>query len=55
MSSKIADIDAVQILDSRGNPTISVAVTLSDGTKAAAAVPSGRIAAVDRRHAHRHI
>ena len=41
MSSKIADIDAVQVLDSRGNPTISVAVTLNDGTKAVAAVPSG--------------
>ena len=41
MNSKIAEIDAVQILDSRGNPTVSVAVTLSDGTKAIAAVPSG--------------
>jgi enolase len=41
MSSKIADIDAVQILDSRGNPTISVSVSLEDGSKALAAVPSG--------------
>ena len=41
MSSKIREIDAVQILDSRGNPTISVAVTLEDGTRALAAVPSG--------------
>jgi len=41
MSSKIADIDAVQVLDSRGNPTVSVCVTLADGTKRLAAVPSG--------------
>jgi len=41
MSSNITDIDAIQILDSRGNPTVSVSVTLSDGTKAQAAVPSG--------------
>jgi len=37
----IADIHARQILDSRGNPTIEVDVTLEDGTLGRAAVPSG--------------
>ncbi len=39
--STITDIDASEILDSRGNPTISVEVTLSSGTRGHAAVPSG--------------
>lgn len=37
----IVSIDALQILDSRGNPTLEVEVRLSDGTKARASVPSG--------------
>ncbi|MBU2168695.1 MAG: phosphopyruvate hydratase [Alphaproteobacteria bacterium] len=37
----IADITARQILDSRGNPTIEVDVTLEDGAFGRAAVPSG--------------
>ncbi len=37
----ISDVFARQILDSRGNPTIEVDVTLSDGTIGRAAVPSG--------------
>jgi enolase len=37
----IADIHAREILDSRGNPTIEVEVTLDDGTIGRAAVPSG--------------
>ncbi|KIT15885.1 phosphopyruvate hydratase [Jannaschia aquimarina] len=37
----IADIHARQILDSRGNPTVEVDVTLDDGTQGRAAVPSG--------------
>ena len=37
----IVDIHAREILDSRGNPTVEVDVTLEDGTKARAAVPSG--------------
>jgi len=41
MSSIIADIHARQILDSRGNPTIEVDVTLADGSFGRAAVPSG--------------
>jgi enolase len=41
MSSQIVDIDARQILDSRGNPTIEVDVVLDDGALGRAAVPSG--------------
>ncbi|MGH7029710.1 MAG: phosphopyruvate hydratase [Stellaceae bacterium] len=37
----IADIHAREILDSRGNPTIEVEVTLDGGTMGRAAVPSG--------------
>jgi len=37
----IAQVDAREILDSRGNPTIEVEVALEDGTWARAAVPSG--------------
>ena len=37
----IADIHAREILDSRGNPTIEVEVTLDSGTMGRAAVPSG--------------
>src|SRR5262249_44414720 len=39
--SLIASIHGRQILDSRGNPTIEVDVTLSDGSFGRAAVPSG--------------
>jgi enolase len=41
MSSTIVDIRGRQILDSRGNPTIEVDVTLADGSFGRAAVPSG--------------
>jgi enolase len=41
MSSQVVDIDARQILDSRGNPTIEVDVVLDDGALGRAAVPSG--------------
>jgi enolase len=37
----IVDITARQILDSRGNPTVEVDVTLEDGSFGRAAVPSG--------------
>ncbi|HEX2135268.1 MAG TPA: phosphopyruvate hydratase, partial [Microvirga sp.] len=37
----IVDILARQILDSRGNPTVEVDVTLEDGSMGRAAVPSG--------------
>src|SRR5713226_3359251 len=37
----IADIHAREILDSRGNPTVEVEVTLDSGAMGRAAVPSG--------------
>jgi enolase len=37
----IAAIKAGEILDSRGNPTVGVEVTTSDGVRCQAAVPSG--------------
>ncbi len=37
----ILDVHARQILDSRGNPTVEVEVTLEDGSMGRAAVPSG--------------
>lgn len=39
--SMIIDIHAREILDSRGNPTVEVDVTLEDGTMGRAGVPSG--------------
>ena len=39
--SAISDIRAREILDSRGNPTVEVDVTLESGSKGRAAVPSG--------------
>jgi enolase len=39
--SRIADLFAQEILDSRGNPTIEVEVLLEDGNTGRAAVPSG--------------
>ena len=41
MTACIERVHARQILDSRGNPTVAVEVELTDGTAAAAAVPSG--------------
>jgi enolase len=40
-STTIYDVHARQILDSRGNPTIEVDVTLESGVVGRAAVPSG--------------
>ena len=39
--TKIKDIYAREILDSRGNPTVEVELTLESGIKAMASVPSG--------------
>jgi enolase len=39
--TEIVDIHAREILDSRGNPTVEVDVTLEDGSTGRAAVPSG--------------
>lgn len=38
---RITDLKAHEILDSKGDPTVEVAVTLEDGTIALGAVPSG--------------
>ncbi len=49
----IEDVDAREILDSRGNPTVEVEVLLDDGSTGRAAVPSGAstgaFEAVERR------
>lgn len=41
MKTKIEDVKAREILDSRGNPTVEVDVVLQDGSFGRAAVPSG--------------
>src|ERR1039458_3333087 len=41
MNLTVAGVKAVEILDSRGNPTLAVTMTLGDGTVARAGVPSG--------------
>ncbi len=58
MSSYIAQIQARQIFDSRGNPTVEVDVELEDGSFGRAAVPSGASTgeseAVELRDAGKH-
>jgi len=39
--SKIASVKGREILDSRGNPTVAVSITLESGVSASAMVPSG--------------
>ncbi|WP_459969785.1 phosphopyruvate hydratase [Mycobacterium sp. MUNTM1] len=41
MAVQFSSISALEILDSRGRPTLSVAATLSDGRRVCAGVPSG--------------
>ena len=41
MSNRITAVKAMEILDSRGNPTVRVALQLADGTSVSASVPSG--------------
>ena len=41
MDFAVADLSALEILDSRGRPTLAVTVRLADGTAATARVPSG--------------
>ena len=38
---KISNVHAREVLDSRGNPTVEVEVTLENGLKETAIVPSG--------------
>ena len=41
MMSEIISVKSIQVLDSRGNPTVEAKVTLKDGTSGRASVPSG--------------
>lgn len=50
MNSKIKSIRAIEILDSRGKPTVEAQVVTEDGTVAVASVPSG--ASVGKYEAH---
>lgn len=50
MSHKIKEISAIEILDSRGNPTIKAYVRLESGAMGEASVPSG--ASTGRHEAH---
>lgn len=50
MPDKIKKIEAIEILDSRGNPTVQVTVEAGNGMSAVAAVPSG--ASTGRFEAH---
>ena len=50
MNEKISSVKAFEILDSGGNPTVSVHVTLEGGAKGSACVPSG--ASTGKREAH---
>lgn len=41
MNTKIANLNGLEILDSRGNPTVRVTVVLESGIRGTASVPSG--------------
>lgn len=41
LTTEIVDVRALEVLDSRGNPTVEVSVYLMDGTEGRAMVPSG--------------
>ncbi len=41
MKTTITAVEALEILDSRGNPTVRVTMGLEDGTRVSASVPSG--------------
>jgi len=41
MGRKITSVKAMEVLDSRGNPTVRVFVELENGVKASASIPSG--------------
>jgi len=48
--SKIKNIKAIEILDSRGNPTVQTEVILENGLSAKASVPSGASTGVHEAH-----
>ena len=41
MNARISSLDAMQVLDSRGSPTLRVFLALQDGTRVSSSVPSG--------------
>lgn len=41
MDTRIEQVEALQVLDSRGNPTVEAEVVLADGSRGRAIVPSG--------------
>lgn len=47
---KIIDINALQILDSRGNPTLQVKILLEDGSNGTFQVPSGASTGIHEAH-----
>ncbi len=47
---EIISIDAMQILDSRGNPTVKTIVVLQDGSKGVFMVPSGASTGIHEAH-----
>ena len=51
--TEIVDVFAREILDSRGNPTVEVDVTLEDGSLGRAAVPSGASTGAYEAHEQR--
>ena len=50
MKHAIKDIKAIEILDSRGNPTIEAKVTLEGGAVGCASVPSGASTGIHEAH-----
>ncbi len=47
---KIESVKAIEILDSRGNPTVEAQITLADGSCSTASVPSGASTGVHEAH-----
>ena len=50
VASEIKSVEALEILDSRGNPTVMATVTLESGAKGSAAVPSGASTGIHEAH-----
>ena len=50
---EIASVSAIEILDSRGNPTVEASVVLADGTEGVASVPSGASTGAHEAHERR--
>jgi enolase len=50
MNSRIATLDAMEILDSRGNPTLRVCIELDDHRRTTASVPSGASTGTHEAH-----